>query len=366
MLVVAGCGGASAGSKGSAAGATIFNVGTNSRIDSLNPFVLTEPEAYAVDDLVYPQLVSYGGPHGKTIVGDWASSWSDARGGRVWTFHLRPGKWSDGVALTAADAAWTIETELHFALGPAALVAGALTGISKVSAPDPRTLVITYGTPIGNVLAELEQVWILPKHAWISRLGHKGSGLKTYPISERLPMVAGGPYTVTQYNETGTTILKRNPYFYGPKPSVSAVALTFYTDSDAMLLALRQGQIGAIDSVPFVGLSALRSMAGVHTVTVPGATVVPLLFNSNPAKRHDRELLSPQVRAALSMAVNRSALIRVVFDGDAQPWGNWISAYSGRWADPAIGPPTFDPARANAILNALGHEILDQRVAEHL
>jgi peptide/nickel transport system substrate-binding protein len=355
-VALTGCGGFSSRDAASGENPKIFNVGTNSRIDSLNPFVLTEPEAFDVANLVYPQLVSYGGPRGKTIVGDWARKWSSSRDGRVWTFHLRRGKWSDGVPLTAKDAVWTIDTELHYASGAAALVAGALTGITKVSAPDSQTLVVTYGKPIGNVLAQLEQLWILPEHVWKSRLGHKGLGLKTSPVSAHLPLVAGGPFTVTSYSETGTTVLKRNPYFYGPKPSVAAIAITFYTDSDAMLLSFGQDQIGAIDSVPFVGLSDLRSIPGTRAITVPGDTVVPLLFNSNPAKPRNRELLNPKVRAALDMAVNRAALINVTFDGDAQPWGNWISAYSGAWADPAIKPPRFDPARANAILDALGYK----------
>jgi peptide/nickel transport system substrate-binding protein len=351
-----GCGGFSSRAAASGSDPRIFNVGTNSRIDSLNPFVLTETEAFDVADLVYPQLVSYGGARGKTIVGDWARTWSSSHHGRVWTFHLRPGRWSDGVRLTASDAVWTITTELHYASGAAALLAGALTGITKVSAPNARTLVVTYGKPVGNVLAQLEQVWILPEHVWRSRLGQKGMGLKTYPVSAHLPLVAGGPFTVTTYSETGTTVLKRNPYFYGPKPSVAAIAISFYTDTDAMLLSFDQGQIDAIDSVPFVGLSAVRSIPGTRSITVPGDTVIPLLFNSSPAKPRNRELLSPKVRQALDMAVNRSALINVAFDGDARPWGNWISEYSGSWADPAIKPPRFDPGRANAILNSLGYK----------
>ena len=132
MSLAAACGGGGAGGTGTTA--QIFDIGTVNRIDSLNPFVLTEPQAFTVADLVYPELVSYGGPDGTRIVGDWASSWRSSADGRTWTFRLRSGSWSDGRPLTASDAVWTIRTELRFRNGPTALVAAPLAGITAVSA----------------------------------------------------------------------------------------------------------------------------------------------------------------------------------------------------------------------------------------
>ena len=179
--------------------------------------------------------------------------------------------------------------------------------------------------------------------------------MRSYQSANHLPIVAGGPYTVTQFNETGTTVLKRNPHFYGPKPETAAIALTYYTNSTSMVLAFEQGEISAIDSVPYDALSAVAGISGAHSVTVPSSTVVPILFNSNPDKKRNRELLNPEVRRAIDLAVNRASLINIVFRGGAVPWGNWISLYSGSWANPAVKPPPFDPSRANAILDALGY-----------
>ena len=188
----------------------MLGLGTINRIDSLNPFVLTEPQAFTVADLVFPELVSYAGKDGTTVVGDWASSWHSSRGGRLWRFTLRPGTWSDGKPLTAGDAVWTIRTELRYRSGPTALVAGALAGITGVSAPNSHTLVIRYRNPVGDALAQLASVWILPAHVWKTHLGDNGRDLKTFRPDQSLPMVAGGPYTVTKYDETGTTVLKQN------------------------------------------------------------------------------------------------------------------------------------------------------------
>ena len=351
LVAVAGACGGGGGSSPSA----LFSLGTVNRIDSLNPFVLTEPQAFTVADLVYPELVSYAGADGTRIVGDWASSWRISDGGRVVRFRLRPGSWSDGRPLTAADAVWTIRTELRYKSGGAGLVAAPLAGIRAVSAPDPHTLVIRYARPVGNALAQLASVWILPEHVWKYQTGNHGRDLRSYPVEQHLPMVAGGPYTVTRYSETGTTVLRANPGFYGPKPSVRAVAISFYTNAVSVVAALRQGDVTAIDQVPDTATDGVRRMHGVRLAASPDATVVPILVNSNPAKKRDRELLDPRVRQAISLAVNRRALVSVPFRGDARPWGNWIPPYSGSWVDPSIKPTQYDPERANSILDSLGY-----------
>jgi peptide/nickel transport system substrate-binding protein len=353
IAVASGCGGG--GSAATAGTPAVFSLGTVNRIDSLNPFVLTEPQAFTVADLAYPELVSYAGADGNRIVGDWASSWRSSDGGRVWRFVLRPGAWSDGRPLTAADAVWTIRTELRYQAGPTALVAAPLAGIRTATAPDPRTLVIRYARPVGDALAQLASVWILPEHVWKPLTGNHGRDLRSYQPDQHLPMVGGGPYTVTRYSETGTTVLRANPGFYGPKPAVRAIAISFYTNPVSLVASLQQGDVSAIDQLPDTATSDVRRMPGVRVASSPDATVVPILVNSNPAKKRNRELLDPRVREAISLAVNRRALVSVPFRGDAEPWGNWIPPYSGSWVDPAIKPTPYDPAQANAILDSLGY-----------
>ncbi len=355
LVLLAACAGGCGGSSSGAQAQKVFALGTINRIDSLNPFVLTEPQAFYVADVVYPSLVSYAGQDGTRIVGDWASSWTSSDGGRTLTFKLRPGDWSDGKPLTATDAVWTIRTELRFKTGATALVAAALAGINRVSAPDPHTLVIHYAHPIGNALAQLASVWILPQHVWQAQTGNNGRDLRAYQPEQHLPMVAGGPYTVTRYAEQGTTVLRANPHFYGPKPQVQDASITFYTNPVSMTAALEQGQVTAVDQVPNQALVAVRKMPSIHLAASPDATVIAMLVNSNPRKKHNRELLDPRVKQAISMAVDRNSLVAVPFDGDARTWGNWVAPYSGAWADPSIKPPPYDPSRANAILDQLGY-----------
>src|SRR5437764_6860988 len=104
-LTATGCGGSSGGSNGTTAssgktGGT-FRMGTSSGIDSLNPYVAFNQDAYSTFQYIYPILVQYDATN-KHFVPFFARSWKATDGGKTWTFHTVPNaKWSDGKPLTA-------------------------------------------------------------------------------------------------------------------------------------------------------------------------------------------------------------------------------------------------------------------------
>ena len=356
LLLAAGCGGGS--SSGGSADGKILRVGTTYYIDTLNPFVGIETQDDTAYGMVFPQLVQYG--PGLKLQGDWAKSWSHTPNGLVWTFHLHPGgKWSDGVPLTAQDAVWTIDITLKYRSGVTAYLAGVLDGVKSASAPNANTLVITYSHPVAATLANLEQFFILPKHVWDKHLGQNGTGLKAYLPEQHLPMVSGGAYTITRYQEKGTTVFKPNPYFYGPKSHPAAVALTYYTNSTSMVADLTAGNLDFVDAVPYTAGSALRNQRGITLTVQPGDEVTNLGFNSNPLKPKNRELLNPAVKEALEYATPRRQIINVVFRGYAKPWANIMSDWSGPsgWLNPAVKPLPYDLAKAGQLLNSLGYKV---------
>jgi peptide/nickel transport system substrate-binding protein len=355
ILLLGACGeGDSGGGEGGAVKGGILKVGTVDYIDSLNPFVAIESQSYNAMVMQYPQLVQYG--PGIKIEGDWAEDWSHTPDGMTWTFNLTPGgKWSDGKPLTAADAAWTGNTILKYRAGPTAALSAALSNIKEFKAPDDNTLVIEYKNPIGNVLAQLEQFWVLPQHVWSKHTGNNGKDIKSYQPEQELPVVAGGAYFIEKYEKKGTTVFKPNPGFYGPESNAEAVALIYYTNSTSMIADLRAGTVDWIESVPANAADALKSEQGVTVQSELGAQVDNITFNSNPVKPQNRELLDPRVKEALEYATNRQQLIDVVFNGYAKPWANLISAQSGDWVNPAIKPLPYDPDKANQILDSLGY-----------
>ena len=153
-LTAAGCGGQPAGSVKQGG---VFNLGSDTSIDSLNPFVAFQTDAYTTFDYIYPTLAQYNAK--MQLVPDFATSWTVTDGGKIWTFHTVKGaKWSDGKPLTAQDAAWTFATILKYQNGPTANSAGYVAHMASATAPDADTLVLTYKQPVANVLSQVQQV----------------------------------------------------------------------------------------------------------------------------------------------------------------------------------------------------------------
>jgi peptide/nickel transport system substrate-binding protein len=358
LLAASAVGAGAAGSGASKGGGSgILRLGTTSYIDSLNPFNYIEAQSYNAMIMIYPQLVQYGyGPQGYHIVGDWATSWTSSHGGRVWTFKLHPGtKWSDGQPMTAADAAWTINTILEYKSGPTAAGANSIPHATGASAPNPTTLVIRYARPVGNVLAQLEQLWILPRHVWEKYAANGGKGLKTYHPELHLPMVTGGAYTLKQYEKKGTTAFIPDPSYWGPPSHADAVALTYYTNGDSMIADLKAGKLDWVDRVPFPAIDVVKRLKGVALDDVPGIETTNITWNSNFRKPKNRELLDPRVKKALSMCVDRRQIISVVFSGYATTVESLLGNIA-LYVNPHLGPLRYDCAAGNRTLDKLGYK----------
>jgi peptide/nickel transport system substrate-binding protein len=361
-VLAAGCSGGSqnppptgSGSGGPKQGG-ILRIGTINYIDSFNPFHYIEAQAFQAMIMLFPQLVQYTyDPDGFQIEGDWATSWTTSADGKDWTFKLIPGaKWSDGQPMTADDAAWTINTTVKYRNGPTAVAAPALGHVSGAEAPDDSTLVIHYKQPVGNVLAQLEQLFIVPRHVWQPLMGSDGRGLKTYQPDQHLPIVVGGAYTLKSYDKKGTTVFLRNPDFYGPPSNAEAVALTYYTNSDSMIADLQAGQLDWVDQVPFNAVDVLKKNANIVVDEVPGAETTNVTWNSNPRKPLNRELLDPNVKKAISMCIDRQQIIDVVFNGYADSVESLVGHISPL-ENPNLGPLQYDCAAGNQMLDQLGY-----------
>ena len=343
-----------------AGGSGILRIGTTSYVDSFNPWNYIEGQGLNAMIMVYPLLVQvdYTKAKGYYIAGDWATSWKPSKGGKTWTYRLRPNaKWSDGRRMTAADAAWTINTTIKYAGGATAVQATAVNHATRATAPNATTLVINYDAPVGNALWLIAGVPMLPKHVWepYEKKQSGGKALKTYRPEGKLPMVTGGAYTVKDYEKKGTTVFIPDPNFYGPKSNADAVALTYYTNSDSMIAELRQGNLDWIDQVPFGAVNAVKKSKGVKVNQWPGGEITNITWNSNPRKPKNRELLDPRVKKALSMCVNRDKMIQVVFSGYATK----VESLLGHIApleNPNLGPTRYNCGAANKALDRLGYK----------
>ncbi len=361
-LLAVGCGGGESGGGQSSSGGVkkggILRIGSINYIDSFNPLKYIETQSTNAFIMLYPQLVqyAYSKENGFKIEGDWATSWDTSSDGKTWTFHLHPGtKWSDGKPLTAEDAAWTINTVVKYANGPTAVAAPSVSHVKNAVTKDPATLVINYAAPVGNVLPQLETLSILPQHVYEPLSSENGKGLATFHPEQHLPLVSGGAYTLKQYEKKGTTVFVRDPNYWGPKSNADAVALTYYTNADAMIADLKQDQLDYVDQVPFNAIDILKKDSSISVNTYPGFETTNITWNSNPKKPKNRELLDPQVKKALSMCVDRQKIIDVVFAGYADTVES-IVGHIAPLENPDLGLLEHDCAAGNATLDQLGYK----------
>ena len=332
----------------------IFRIGTTSNPDSLNPFVGFSALSYIIWTETYPTLVQYDADY--KITTDLAESWETSSDGKVWTFKIKPnGKWSDGKPITAADAAFTGNLIIKYGEGPAAMMAPFISHSTKFEAPDATTLVITYDEAVANVLPQLQQFFVLPQHVVEPIIGDKGKGLKKWDPMTGGAQVGGGAFYVKTFEKKGTTILAKNPGYYTTPPYVDAVGLTVYQNADAMLAALKGGQLDSADTVPPTLAKqwsedpnfTLRVGASSFTYDIP--------INSNQKKKDHRELLDLKVRNALDLAVDRTQIIDTVLNGYGTPIATMFTELSPGYNNTDIPVPVYDLAAANKILDDAGY-----------
>ncbi len=327
-VALASCGGSGTGS-GSAGG--VLHIGTTYPIDSMNPFVAQSDYSYAVYEYIYPQLVQYNSSLG--IAPDFARSWSTSADGRTWTFHTVPhAHWSDGKPLTAADVAWTINEVMKYKNGPAGQWAGLLEhGMS-----------------------------VLPKQVWAPYFTGNGAKIKTFPNvppANGKPMVSGGAFELVRYKANQYALFKRNPNWWGPKPKIEGFGLQFFSNADAMVQALKDGQVDFIgEYTPPTAVTALKK-AGFVVTTTPSISMKTFIINTNPHKTTHRELLDPRVREAIEYATDRSQIIKTAWLGLAQPGSTIIAPADGSWHDANVKVLPFDLAKANHLLDAAGDKM---------
>lgn len=350
--LLAACGGGSSGS-GGGSGAKVFRIGATLEVDSLNPFVATNDTAFFVNRYMYPYLV--GNDDQLRVVPDYAKSWRLSDGGRTITFELEPGgRWSDGKPLTAEDAAWTIETILRYRKGATATKSGALEGVTAARALGTDTLELRYEKPLAPALANLVGVPILPKHAWTEVA--VGDGGKISSFATKVPIVCGGPFTVKSNATKQSTILTRNEGFYGPKPQVESFGVRFYGTSDAVIEALRQGEIDGVTLPASQAIAALERDNAIRVYDAPGLFLSYVMFNSNPRKTNNRELLEPDVRLGLYHAIDCQRITDDVYSGKGTLGASVIPPASVTWHDDSIRAVPYDLDQANAMLDEAGYK----------
>jgi peptide/nickel transport system substrate-binding protein len=324
-----------------------FNVGDTQGIDSMNPIVGVTVPAYEAWNIQYATLTDKSPKDFSTIPG-LAKSWKGSADGRTWTYTLRPNlKWSDGQPLTSEDIAYTVnrarkEEWLNYTSVVANLTA---------TAPNPSTVVIK--SSVSDPKLPTMDVYILPKHIW------EKQDAKAVTKYDALDGVGSGPFVLEHFEKGQFARFRANPYYYGGKSPISRVVLRVFDNPDAMVAALKRGEIDAAEDVPGTAFHQLEKDPNFVTVQGNQGAMEEFAINGGAGlKKPHPALLDPRVRQAIAHAIDKPTIVKRVLSGLGTPADTLSVSPDTEWS-PQMGDGQrfdFDLAKARQILDDAGYK----------
>ncbi len=243
-----------------------------------------------------------------------AESWETSADGLTWTFHLRDAKWSDGVPVTGDDFvfAWrrTLAPEtasyyayyLYLIKNAEAVNAGKMPGTALgISAPDPKTVVVTLEHPAPYLTEYLVHTTTMPmpRHV-VEKNNNKWAKPGTY--------VSNGPFLLKEWVPNDHITLVKNPLFYDAA-NVKLNTVLYYPTVNYLtaLTWFRAGLLDDQDRLPVALIGWVRKNMPEVLHKQPVLLVEYLAFNFTR-----KPLQDARVREALDLALDRDTIVNKV------------------------------------------------------
>jgi peptide/nickel transport system substrate-binding protein len=281
-----------------------------------------------------------------------AESWQVSQDGRKVTFHLRKGVYfSDGTPFSSADVAYTMkllmDPETHSATGDAFRTA---EGTIDVQTPSSDVAVISFPTLVAGLERLFDQVAILSAK------------------SPKKEMSVLGPYYISEYVAGSYVLLRRNPNYWKHDadghalPYIETVRLDIQRNRDVELMRFRRGELQLINRLDAEQFDRLQKESpGAARNAGTGLDGEEIWFNQVAASTlpdyKKKWFQTAAFRKAISMAINRGDLARVVFDGHATPAYGPVSPSNHFWFNTSLPAPKHDPQGAIQQLSHAGFRL---------
>jgi len=275
-----------------------------------SPLVTYKPGATGVASDIVPAL---------------ATSWSVSPDGLTWTFNLRQGaKYDDGTEFNATDVKFTFDRGMGIADPD-----GSFVGIGYSDIIDSITVVSQYVVqfnlkiPFGaflSLMAYQDSCIVDPKYGPMHGTSWNESDVIQYVAGNpRASNPMGlGPYTLTSWTRVAgkdtSMELTANPnYWDAGYPQTKHIIINFYADSADLALAITSGAVDmAYRQLAPTDITSMMSNANLKVWSGPGL-IQYLCFQEKYAPFND-----VHVRQAVAAAINRTALVQTVFQGNAK------------------------------------------------
>jgi len=338
---------------------------------TLNPLIAADTRSREVIGIMQADLVHINRATQLTEPA-LAKSWKISPDGLQYTIILRHGlKFSDGQPLDADDVLFTfrvyLDENVHAPQRDLLIISGKPITVRKL---DARTVVFrlpkTYG--VGERL--FDGLAILPRHL-LEKPYQEGKVSQIGTLATAANQWAGlGPFRLKEYVAGQRLVLERNPYYWKTDvkgnrlPYADELVFLFVPNADAQVLKFQSGETDAIAQLSAENFSVLsRQLRGYTMVDAgPGLEYNFLFFNLNDlGEKTSPELTRKQkwfrevrFRQAVSAAVDREAIVRLVYQGRGTPLWGLVAPGNRRWGNEKLAHPPRSLERARALLKDAG------------
>jgi peptide/nickel transport system substrate-binding protein len=281
-----------------------------------------------------------------------AQSWKVSKDGTQITFKLRTGiSFSDGTPFSAEDVAYTVQRLMDPGLhSPTGDAFRSGPGNVETKVVSSSQISITFPAPVAGLDRQFDQVAILSSH------------------SPKKEMAVLGPFMVDDYKPGASVLLKRNPNYWKTDaqgrrlPYLDSIQLDIQPNRDVEMLRFKRNEIDLINSLDSEYFDKLASASAqlVHDAG-PSLDSEQMWFNEvarAPLPSYKKAWFRSAVfRRAISEAINRDDLSRVVFRGHAQPAIGPVSPANKFWFNTKLKAETYSPDAALKALQSEGFRL---------
>lgn len=292
------------------AGPVSFIFGRGGDSVQLDPAIVTDGESFRVTGQCLEPLYQYEPGTTKPIPA-LAESCTPNEDATVWTCNLRKGvKFHDGTDFNA-DAViynferWRFTTNPHHYASQVFEYYEAMWGgfddasiITAVEKVDDATVKFTLNAPLAPFLANLAMdMFAISSPAAIEKAGENYG-------TPSAGCVGTGPFVFKEWVEGDHITVTANDNYWGGRPQIDQIIFRVIPDDSARFLALKAGDIHALEQATVEDLAAAESDPNLYIVTRPALNTAYLAFNYKV-----KEFQDVKVRKAIAHAINRKAIV---------------------------------------------------------
>jgi len=329
--------------------------------EGFNPQLFTSGTTYDASSVpIYNRLVEF--KIGTTeLEPGLAEKWDISPDGKTYTFHLRKGvKWQDNKDFkptrdfNADDVVYSFERQLDknnpyhgVSGGSYEYFEGMGMGdlINKIVKVDDNTVQFVLNRPEAPFLADLGMDF-----ASILSAEYADNMLKAKtPEKVDLNPIGTGPFQLLQYQKDSRILYKAFPGYWGTKPKIDRLVFSITPDASIRYAKLQKNECQVMPYPNPADIAAMKKDNTINLMQQPGLNVGYLSFNVEK-----KPLDEVKVRQALTMAVNKQAIIDAVYQGAGQSAKNLIPPTMWGYNKDVVDYP-YDPAKAKELLKEAGH-----------